>query len=58
MIEIMQLRAHRFQALYTLLTGAAHSGLPTPYQMPEASKTDARQTEHESQTALERRNKK
>ncbi|WP_152912656.1 hypothetical protein [Candidatus Rhodobacter oscarellae] len=32
MADIVRLRARRFHALYQLLTGAAHTELPTPYQ--------------------------
>lgn len=31
MADILHMRAHRFDALYQLLTGGAHAGLPTPF---------------------------
>ncbi|MBU2991663.1 hypothetical protein Q4555_16045 [Octadecabacter sp. 1_MG-2023] len=31
MSDIVRLRAHRFEALYQLLTGVAHAELPQPY---------------------------
>lgn len=40
MAEIMSIRARRFQALYALLTGAAHPELPTLHQMPDALMKD------------------
>ncbi|MGH1414127.1 MAG: hypothetical protein ACRBB0_11595 [Pelagimonas sp.] len=38
MVDIIRLRERRFNALYLLLTGAAHHELPIPYQVSDKPK--------------------
>lgn len=40
MTDILQMRARRFDALYQLLTGAAHAELPTPFDGTDHPRKD------------------
>lgn len=40
MADILHLRAHRFDALYELLTGGAHAELPSPFDGPDHLRKD------------------